>query len=263
MADMQNRSPFEKKIIEHPASCYVIGRSGTGKVCSLFFHSDTSDRQWLQTTTLLFRLLAREHAYKALNDQDPGAFRRPRQLFVTQSRVLAGKVEEYYRRLHESMNIADYTLETLKTPSTAVDLQDSRLGHGNSPGDLWHEDDEQNYRADLPKKFSELRDEHFPLFLTMEKLSEMIEADVEADGEEELVPQIVGIRSARRTMRKRADRTARRTLMTYKTWLSEYWPHFAEHLTKGLGESAFHSRRLTHHKHRRSTCLLRDHGYIF
>ena len=204
-----------------------------------------------------------------MNDREPGSIRRPRQLFVTQSRVLAGKVEEYYRKLHESMDISDWTLETLKTPDITADLHFNRRRSAKNPEDLWDEDDEQNYRADLPERFSELQDEHFPLFLTMEKLSEMIEADVKAAKEEheekekeELASPVVS-KSGRSTTGK-TNWVARRKLMTYKTWLTEYWPHFAEHLTKGLGIFfVFVLREFaadTHRFNSPGTCILRDHG---
>lgn len=200
-----------------------------------------------------------------MNDREPGSIRRPRQLFVTQSRVLAGKVEEYYRKLHESMDISDWTLEMLKTPSSAVDAQGIHARHAKRVEDLLHDDDERNYRADLPKKFSELKDEHFPLFLTMEKLCEMIEADVElaAPMAVEEPPASPVARKGTKQAIGKTSWVAGRKLMTYKTWLTEYWPHFAEYLTKGLGESvcAKFAIYYTHDECRRSTRLLRDHGY--
>ncbi|GAW08797.1 P-loop containing nucleoside triphosphate hydrolase protein [Lentinula edodes] len=68
-------SAKEKQIIEHPQSCYVIGRSGTGK-----------------TTTLLFKMLLVERTHQMTGADAP----KPRQIFVTQSRILAKKVEQYF-----------------------------------------------------------------------------------------------------------------------------------------------------------------------
>ena len=152
--------------------------------------------------------------------------RKPRQLFVTQSRVLAGKVEEYFRKLHESIEIADLTPKMLKDgPSTTQ--------HAQLNNDLLHVDDDTKYRVDLPRRFSELRDQHFPLFLTMEKLSDLIEADV-AD-ETAIEPSS----SSHVSIDVQQPRQLRkRELLDYTIWLSHYWPHFAEHLTKGLGMSS-------------------------
>ncbi|KAH7101437.1 P-loop containing nucleoside triphosphate hydrolase protein [Auriculariales sp. MPI-PUGE-AT-0066] len=210
-----NPSPSEKQIIEHPGSCYVIGRSGTGK-----------------TTTLLFRILSRERAFK----KDKDNTRKPRQLFITQSRVLAGKVEEFYWKLHDSIDIADYTPDALKKPGGGADIM---ARHTKRVEDLIYQEDVKNYRSDLPQRFSELRDEHFPLFLTMERLFEILEADAAA------------VVSTSPTSAKKANSpvqstvktgfTACRQLLSYKIWQTEYWPHFAEHLTKGLDPALVYS----------------------
>ena len=56
-----------------------------------------------KTTTMLFKMLGIDSSWNlnfhATND---GTIDRPRQLFVTQSRVLAEKVEEFYHKLTES-----------------------------------------------------------------------------------------------------------------------------------------------------------------
>ncbi|KAH7101458.1 hypothetical protein BKA62DRAFT_176919 [Auriculariales sp. MPI-PUGE-AT-0066] len=195
-------SPHEKMVIEYEGSCYVAGRSGTGK-----------------TTTILFRLLAREQIYRAQN----GGGRKPRQLFVTQSRVLASKVEEYYRKLHESISIADQRLKDLER------RKDLALPRVNYSDDLVPVDDEQEYRSDLPSRFSELQDEHFPLFLTMEKLYQMIEADMAAGRPE---PAPAGPAGPSSGVRK---------LLSYTTWRAQYWPHFPQHLTKDLDPALVYS----------------------
>ncbi|KAH7101434.1 hypothetical protein BKA62DRAFT_703810 [Auriculariales sp. MPI-PUGE-AT-0066] len=212
-----NPSPYEKKIIEHPASCYVIGRSGTGK-----------------TTTLLFRLLGRERAYNMEKDN----IRKPRQLFVTQSRVLAGKVEGYYRKLHDSIGVAESSPKALKQPGGGSDIM-SR--HTQRVEDLLHDNDEQNYRSDLPNRFSELRDEHFPLFLTMEKLSEMIEADAAAAAPDSYSPKTAGTSTSPVQATIGMRLAGVRKLLDYTIWRTQYWPHFAEHLTKGLDPALVYS----------------------
>ena len=128
-------SPQEWEIIENPSSCYVIGRSGTGK-----------------TTTILFKMLGIERAWK----QSPDMWDRPRQIFVTQSRVLATKVEEYFSQLMLSLNAASYLPEELQAMGI-------NLGREMEFIDL---DDIDQWRPDLPRKFSELTDENFPLFIT-------------------------------------------------------------------------------------------------
>ncbi|KAK0198015.1 hypothetical protein F5146DRAFT_1130959 [Armillaria mellea] len=105
LADVEATFPYmvssqEKRIIEHPKSCYVIGRSGTGK-----------------TTTMLFKMLLIERTFQ----------------------------------LMESNYLALFT-----------------------------EDDDDEWRTDLPIKYSDLEQSHFPLFITFDGLCDMLEADIGA-----------------------------------------------------------------------------------
>ena len=89
---------------------------------------------------------------------------KPRQLFVTQSRVLATRVEEYFFKLLDSLAVAKKTNQEIR------DLAEKRrLLQGNSTP-LYHPDDDIAWQASLPQKFSLLQDEHFPLFLTFERV---------------------------------------------------------------------------------------------
>ena len=136
---MPRASAQEQEIIENTSSCYVIGRSGTGK-----------------TTTMLFKMLGIERAWK----QFPDMWDKPRQIFVTQSRVLATKVEEYFSKLMLSLEAASYSPEELRKMGKNVE-QDAGLI------DL---DDVDEWRPDLPRKFSELTDDNFPLFITYDRV---------------------------------------------------------------------------------------------
>ncbi|KDQ17167.1 hypothetical protein BOTBODRAFT_29982 [Botryobasidium botryosum FD-172 SS1] len=139
-------SRSEQEIINYPSSCYVTGRSGTGK-----------------TTTMLFRMLMREKTPHGLD-------RCLRQAFVTQSKVLAARVQEYYRKLEESLENSSRSLEEIRRIATAkMDEADD--------DDLMGQDDEDDTRVDLPECFSELEDKHFPLFLTFNQLCRLLEAD--------------------------------------------------------------------------------------
>ena len=132
-------SSQEQEIIEHPSSCYVIGRSGTGK-----------------TTTMLFKMLAVQRTWEKHPDMGP----KPRQVFITQSRVLAMKVEEYFAKLMSSLEAAACSPEELRMRQKDVE-QDN---------DLMDQDDIQQWRSDLPERFSKLLDEHFPLFITYDRV---------------------------------------------------------------------------------------------
>ena len=132
-------SAEEQEIIENTSSCYVIGRSGTGK-----------------TTTMLFKMLGIERAWK----QFPDMWSKPRQIFVTQSRVLATKVEEFFSKLMLSLEAASYSPEELRRMGKDVETDTELI-------DL---DDVDQWRPDLPRKFSELTDANFPLFITYDRV---------------------------------------------------------------------------------------------
>jgi hypothetical protein len=86
---------------------------------------------------------------------------RLRQIFVTKSRVLAGKVEDYFEKLLGSLATASLSLQELarlaKMKQTVHEEED-----------LIQADDDVTWRADLPSQFSLLKDEHFPLFITFD-----------------------------------------------------------------------------------------------
>ncbi|RXW14070.1 hypothetical protein EST38_g11783 [Candolleomyces aberdarensis] len=190
VAHVFNVTPQEKEIIEHPHSCYVIGRSGTGK-----------------TTTMLFKMLGIERAYAQQSEISSVA--RPRQIFVTQSRVLATRVEEYFSKLLQSLAAAKKSKEELKEIAEQKKFQEE--------GDITLydvEDDVVNRKAGLPQKFSLLQGEHFPLFLTFERLCQLLEGDIE------------------NTLDVFGDN--RSQLVTYNVFFEQYWPRFPQGLTKNL-----------------------------
>lgn len=92
--------------------------------------------------------------------QHSGTMPRPRQIFLTQSAILADKVQEYYRKMTAFFETRDIASE---------DSENVTPGE-NQPSGLYDRDEEDEYREDLPKKFSELKDEHFPLFVTYHRV---------------------------------------------------------------------------------------------
>lgn len=95
---------------------------------------------------MLFRMLVLEKSA-----QKSG---RPlRQMFVTQSRMLASRVQQYWKSLQQNEDDAD-AVSGPKLPSLSL-----------------LELDEGAEEDALPPKFSELDDSHFPLFLTYNQVS--------------------------------------------------------------------------------------------
>lgn len=205
-------SPAEQAIVKHAGSCYVLGRSGTGK-----------------TTTMLFKMLGMERAWENVSNIVNGGISRPRQVFVTQSRVLAEKVEEYYKKLAQS-HIA----------ATRTEQESTELGaKKEKPEDraLVDQDEEELWRGSLPKKYSELGEEHFPMFITFDHLCRLLEEDFRADSKLEFT--LAPAESAENL----ADPTSvasdymlqrRESFVSYGTFLQTYWPHLPQYLTKTL-----------------------------
>ncbi|KAJ7801958.1 hypothetical protein B0H14DRAFT_3782099 [Mycena olivaceomarginata] len=127
------RSPKELEIIEHPNSCYVLGRSGTGK-----------------TTSMLYKMLLIE----ASSELSAPETRKSRQLFVTQSRILADKVGEHFAKLlggYQPSAISENVKAARRADRALVDVEES------------------DWRTDLPKKYSDLQDTDFPLFVSFDQ----------------------------------------------------------------------------------------------
>jgi len=190
-----------------------------------------------KTTVIVYKMFGIERAW--LNQGCVGP--RPRQVYLTKSPLLAEKVEEEYWGLWRSLadsDIPEYIREDIQrwdarkksNAFTAVNLGRARNV--------------------LPRRFSGLRENHFPLFITIDTVStilsttnngnpsifcslcmqlcSLLEADVDASYEdegEELSSQrkkLWGIYGH---------------LVTPDVFKLEYWPHLHQGLTKGIGMS--------------------------
>ncbi|RUP47795.1 hypothetical protein BC936DRAFT_145324 [Jimgerdemannia flammicorona] len=155
----------EHEIIQYSSSAIVIGRSGTGK-----------------TTTIVFRMLALYQAnhsraseclYKTASSPEP-ELTHLHQIFLTQSAVLCTRVRTYFHRLLQSTERA--TLSRAQIISAAR----YRLAMDrDAEGAMIEDDEEEELLADVPNNMDELREDHFPLFLTVSKFLEMLEGTYE------------------------------------------------------------------------------------
>ncbi|KAH8984683.1 hypothetical protein EDB92DRAFT_2117026 [Lactarius akahatsu] len=199
-------SPHEQEIIKHAHSCFVQGRSGTGK-----------------TTTMLFKMLGMENSWQQNRELRPN---RPRQLFVTQSRMLADKVEEFFIKLLQSLVPAS------KTEGGISDLLERQKN--KEEAGLVDQDEAVNWREDLPQRFSDLQDTHFPMFITFDKLSAMIEADMSHP------PGIVTedeLGASQQAESSEYMLQRRKSFISFDVFREEYWAHFPQSLTKGIDAS--------------------------
>ncbi|KAI6128061.1 hypothetical protein EDD16DRAFT_1824810, partial [Pisolithus croceorrhizus] len=145
-AEREVQLPFqlttkEWQIVQCPTSCYVIGRSGTGK-----------------TTAMVFRMLGIQRAWEQVS-----SVRKPRQLFVTRFPVLAAKVEEFFTSLVESLALAGCTEDELRSIRSRIQSTKQQTPRMVDPLNAL------SYRPGTPQKYSELSDHDFPLFITFDQ----------------------------------------------------------------------------------------------
>jgi hypothetical protein len=108
---------------------------------------------------MLFKMLSIENSWQQNRELRP---ERPRQLFVTQSRMLADKVEEYFIKLLQTLVLESQTERGI---SDLLERQKNREEAG-----LVDQEEALDWREDLPRRFSELQDSHFPMFVTFDKV---------------------------------------------------------------------------------------------
>lgn len=108
---------------------------------------------------MLFKMLGIEKAAETRPFDQP----KIRQMFVTQSRVLALRVAEYFAKLQQSLRLSG--------DKTADELAELKASRGfKKQEDLVDLDDDDVTLGGLPERFSELEDVHFPLFLSFDQV---------------------------------------------------------------------------------------------
>ncbi|KDN40063.1 hypothetical protein RSAG8_08384, partial [Rhizoctonia solani AG-8 WAC10335] len=183
-------NPDEKAIVRYQGTSVVIGRSGTGK-----------------TTALVYKMRANALAGST------------RQLFVTRSPVLTRRVASYYKGLIESNEIASKSPEELwamrQSPEELWAMRQSN--QKDQPRDILEFDNEADLRDDLPDRYSELTEVHFPLFISFDRLGQLLEADT------------LGTDDALTLARNKHKR-----LINFGTFKHHYWSKFDYNLTRKL-----------------------------
>ncbi|CAE6538460.1 unnamed protein product [Rhizoctonia solani] len=192
-------NPDERKIVRHHGTSIVIGRSGTGK-----------------TTALIYKM--RANAQLAVRSDE---VRQTRQLFVTRSKVLTQHIARNYQGLIDSSEIANKSTHELEEMRQVNQKYQNR--------ELVEYDNSVDFRVDLPRRFSELKDSHFPLFVSFDKLCELLEGDMlGAAGEDALT----------------AARVRARPIVTFNDFKNQYWPTFNQKLTRNLNPALVFSEIL-------------------
>ncbi|KAI6100008.1 hypothetical protein EV401DRAFT_2215392 [Pisolithus croceorrhizus] len=203
IAEQKLELPFqltakEWQIVQCPTSCYVIGRSGTGK-----------------TTAMVYKMLGIQRAW----EQASGT-RKPRQLFVTRFPVLAAKVEEFFTSSVESLALAGCTqdeLRNLRSRNRNAEDEEPRM---TDPLNAL------NYRVGTPQKYSDLSDHDFPLFITFDQLARMIAVDSHIDDpncydrNNFILAKVINDESS---------------FITYDIFTANYWPRLCSTLAQYFG----------------------------
>jgi hypothetical protein len=116
-----------------------------------------------KTTTMLFKMIGIERTARTDNE------RNIRQVFVTQSRVLAEKVQECFNDM----------MQSFAGNSQLSEESDSRANRRREiEKDLVELDEEDESLSNLPTRLSELEDAHFPLFVTFDKVQSILSLDL-------------------------------------------------------------------------------------
>ncbi|KAG7450840.1 uncharacterized protein BT62DRAFT_1001654 [Guyanagaster necrorhizus] len=192
----------------HMVSCATV----FGSPCSFSDSIGTG-----KTTTMLFKMLLIERTFQLMESDLP----RPRQVFITKSRILAKKVQEYFVKLSSSLTIASRPSVDLMNLPRAPQYQDD--------SGLIDVDDVVNWRTDLPAKYSDLKEKHFPLFITFDGLCDMLEADM---GVQMLTAtRHIGVKHNKSHM----------GVITFESFCESYWSHFPEPLVKELDPALVYS----------------------
>ena len=110
---------------------------------------------------MLFKMLAKERSWAEFFQESTA---KPRQLFVTQSQVLARNVQEYFARLTQAFATAGLSPKELRMiAATSQTKRAEALGSR-----MVNEDEEIHvyWNGTLPRRYGELKDSDFPMFLT-------------------------------------------------------------------------------------------------
>ncbi|KAF8665118.1 hypothetical protein AX16_000585 [Volvariella volvacea WC 439] len=188
-------SPKEQEIVRHPYSVYVIGRSGTGK-----------------TLVMLQKMLLIEKASKELSAE----YRRPRQVFVTKSRLLALQVAAEFHQSAVALGIYSSSERTDAHQdefSSMIDYNDETFDH---------------YASTLTSGFDGLEDKDFPLFTSFADLCSLV-------------------LEAAKTHRKYAEKYKafkKKPLISAIDFHHKYWPRFSDNLKRGLSPTTVFSEIL-------------------
>ncbi|CAG8450090.1 7512_t:CDS:10 [Dentiscutata heterogama] len=226
-------SEDEYNIIKYPTSAIVIGRSGTGKTTCIVFRQIAS--YLMKSSHKLFK------APSLYNNVIEESVFNKRQIFVTVSPTLCTRVKQYFNRLRESAMLAEKKMSFTQFYEY-IKKKDEENIDSNPDDSLIEEDEEEKLLGDIPNSFRQLTDDHFPLFITYEKFSQMLEGTYEidvnklwmtkqefdtndVDKDEKYNPMPSFVDTSKKSWAHR---------VTFNLFQKKYWNHFSDHYRRKL-----------------------------
>lgn len=107
---------------------------------------------------MLFKILGIERGWQVSHNDFEEFMNRPRQMFLTQSMVLANRVREAYTKMHETLT------------GVQRDTHDPSSSIGSTLHGLVDHDEEAQRSGRYPKRYSDLGPDHFPFFGTIDQV---------------------------------------------------------------------------------------------
>ncbi|CAG8492712.1 7239_t:CDS:10 [Diversispora eburnea] len=210
-------SKTEYEIINSPTSAIIIGRSGTGKTTSIVFR---------QIASYLINQLSKT---PSLNGHSKNFNKR--QIFITVSDNLCDRVKEYFYKLLKAAELARKKI--------SADESNEQVKKG--------EEFVIKKCAEIPDSFHQLNDDHFPLFITYDKFSKMLQGtygidaqkfiqkkhDAEDDDINKSEDEEFRHRSSLLNL-PNASSASWYHFVDYDLFQTKYWPHFSDQHRKKL-----------------------------
>ncbi|CAG8603421.1 5444_t:CDS:10 [Funneliformis mosseae] len=221
-------SKTEYEIISDPTSAIVYGRSGTGK-----------------TTCIVFRQLVsylKSQLYKTPSSRGNDEYLYKRQIFITLNPILCLRVKKYFSQLQKSAELGGEKLTKARFLKWKKDNDSNKeLDDDN----MHEEDDEKKILGEIPNSFRLLTDHHFPLFVTFNKFSEMLQGTYGIDTRMLTTKQVQRHDADNdnaydegefrfRTPFASMSNASWAHFVDYNLFEKKYWPHFSDYYRKKL-----------------------------
>src|SRR6266542_2807386 len=160
-----------------------------------------------------------------------------KQIFITLSYTLCRKVKEHFNQLRKSAVLTGKKMSKFEF----IEWK-KREGGGSKTIDdntMHEEDDEKKELGDIPNSFHLLTDHHFPLFITYDKFSEMLQGTYGIDARKLTIKPKLGDANDEEDFRVRSpfanmSNALWAHFVNYKLFKEKYWPRFSDYYRKKM-----------------------------